>query len=252
MNNDSTIYLYAITDKAHDTLPEMTGLDDHPLRNVTCRELAAVISSCASGTPRPTPDNVWRHEHVVEALMTQRAVLPMRFGSILPDERHLLAALDRHYAQLVSHLNHIAGRVELGLRVLCQETPSTEDTGRPGSTVDEGVPSTQRGTAYLLRRMEEERRSRSLQDTGLALTRAIRRSLEPLAVDWLQEKCPTLSAAGLLLSAAILVDAEDANALCATAHALADAQPEMRLLITGPWPPYSFAQLDLLGEESDG
>jgi hypothetical protein len=251
MNQNSAVYLYAITDEAHNTLPEMAGLDGYPLRSVGCRELVAVTSTCTNPAPHPTPDNVWCHERVVEALMARRAVLPMRFGSVLPDESHMLAVLDRHYAQLVSHLDHIAGRVELGLRVLCYEPMSIESVGKVGLSTHERTPFMQRGTAYLFRRLEEERRARCLHDNSLALTREIRQSLEMLAVDWSQEECPTFGAAGLLLSAAVLVDAEQADAFCAAAHALTDARPEMRLLITGPWPPYSFAQLELLGEGSN-
>ena len=41
--------------------------------------------------PRPTADHVWRHEQVIEHLMTDHAVLPARFGTTFGDDGKLAA-----------------------------------------------------------------------------------------------------------------------------------------------------------------
>ena len=51
----------------------------------------------------------------------------------------------------------------------------------------------------------------------------------------------------MLLNAAYLLDASDGTSFTAAVAAEATAHPELRVELTGPWPPYSFA-----GGDDDG
>ncbi len=64
-------------------------------------EIAAVFSPLNTTQISPTEDNLWQHEAVVEALMTDRTVLPVRFGTVLADEAAIQAVLEAHYADFV-------------------------------------------------------------------------------------------------------------------------------------------------------
>ena len=51
----------------------------------------------------------------------------------------------------------------------------------------------------------------------------------------------------MLLNAAYLLDAADGVSFTAAVAGQATAHPELRIELTGPWPPYSFA-----GDDDDG
>ena len=88
-------------------------------------------------------------EAVAEVLMADRAVLPVRFGTVLSNEAAVQDVLAAHYADFVASLDRVRGRVELGLRVLWNSefrNPKSE------------IRNLNSGRAYLMARLEEERR----------------------------------------------------------------------------------------------
>ena len=94
------------------------------------------------------------------------------------------------------------------------------------------------GRAYLMARVAEERRRRALEARAESIAGQIHaafgihaadRRLEILPSDW------------LLMSAAYLVDRERVDHMVAQVRATAEEHPDLEVLCTGPWPPYSFA-----------
>ena len=97
-------YVYAVT-AARDAAPNPT------LYAVRHGALAAVVADHEA--PEPTPEALRRHETVVEGLMGDGPLLPMRFGSVSDDVASLLA--ERH-DELLAALERVRGAVELGVR----------------------------------------------------------------------------------------------------------------------------------------
>lgn len=210
------IYLYAIT-RAGPPLPSGPGLEDAPLVVVEEGPLAAVGSehrdSIAGGEQA-----LWRHEEVVEGLMAHTTVLPMRFGAVVGDTGEVSALLARERERYETLLADLRGRVELGVRVM----PVTEPAS-PAKTETSG-------RAYMMGRLERA------QEAADAL-RAVHTALEPLAVtSHLRER----AVGKLSSSGAYLVEGDAVDAFSAEVDALAAAHPELAVLFTGPWPPYSF------------
>ena len=88
------IYVYAIREvEAAPPAPEQRGLGATRLRVMECDGIAAVFSRHRTLRPRPVPTMMWSHEAVVEHLMRRGPVLPLRFGTMLGDERALRAIL---------------------------------------------------------------------------------------------------------------------------------------------------------------
>jgi hypothetical protein len=226
------IYLYAITDLPDLPVPAEPGLEGASLFSLTYQDIAAVVSPLTTSAVSPTEDNLWRHEAVVEALMTDRAVLPVRFGTSLTDEAAIRAALAAHYANFVASLDRVRGRVELGLRVLWEIADSEWQTA--GSSQQ---PSATSGRAYLMARLEEERQRQAWREQAEALAEEIHAPLDRLATDSTRQ---VLITPRLLLTAAYLVEQDQVAAFRQKVEALSAAHPKLRLLCTGPWPAYNF------------
>jgi hypothetical protein len=232
------MYLYAITDRpdlpvpAEPGLEGMGGCETRPY-SVTHQNIAAVVNPLATAKVPPTEDNVWRHEAIVEALMADRAVLPVRFGTVLSDEAAVQATLSVHYADFVASLNRVRGRVELGLRVLWEEdTPPPQPSPARGGGGERGD-----GRAYLMARLEEERQRQAWRQRAEALAAELHTPLDRLAVESTHQ---VLVTPRLLLTAAYLVERDQAAAFRREVEVLSAAHLELRFLCTGPWPAYSF------------
>ncbi len=191
------IELVAITDAAGPP-PERP-----PLRIVESGRLAAL---CAPAEERElTPEALWEHERLVEALMEQRDVLPVRYGTRVRDEEEAARAIGEREAELAEALDKVRGAVELSVRVIGDRPP-------PAS-----------GTEFIRGRAEvaalHERLSLVARDSARRPARAV----------------------GELMRAAYLVDRGAVDDFVALVERLqAEADGGLRLLCTGPWPPYSF------------
>jgi hypothetical protein len=233
MERPIPMYLYAISDCPEAPLPVTPGLEDAPLLNVRHRGIAAVASALTRAVS-PVETNLWQHEAVLEALMTDRAILPVRFGTLLTGEDALRDVLTAHYADFVADLDHVRGRVELGLRVLWQD----EQEGG-GATVQrrKGVETRGSGRAYMMARLEEERGRRARRKQAEALASEINTPLVKEAVDSTHQ---VLVTPRFLLTAAYLVERGAVEVFQQQVQALNSAYSTLRLLCTGPWPAYSF------------
>jgi hypothetical protein len=214
------IYAYGICEPAA-TAPTLRrrGLGGARLRAVECEGLTAVYSRHRSFRPRPIPELVFGHERVVEAIMASGAVLPLRFGTQLEREEELEEVLTARHDELLRSLDRVRGKVELAVRIIC-ERPT------PGRGAIEST-----GRGYLMARMRAHRRyeqaSREAHAALAPLSEAsrVRRPVSPQAV----------------LAAAYLVDSERVQEFRRQADQLARANSGMRVIVTGPWPPYNFA-----------
>ncbi|NJN16150.1 MAG: GvpL/GvpF family gas vesicle protein [Oscillochloris sp.] len=215
-------YLYAIIEAGRE-LPPLQGLAAAPLELVTGGALAAVVSTL---TARPAPDEatLWAHEHVVETIMADRVVLPVRFGTLLGDDAAVQAALIAGAKRFHADLSRLAGCVEISLRVLWVGAEQPELQPDP----DTGAP----GRAYLEARLAETRVQRERRMQALA----VHTRLEPLA----RESRIAAASGRMVFSAAYLLPVA-AVTVFRSMVAAADAEySQWRLICTGPWPPYSF------------
>jgi hypothetical protein len=213
------IWVYAICDRPELPPPRRRGLAQAPLEGLVEGPLQAVFSRHAGTLGEPAPDALWAHERVVERLMADRTVLPMRFGSRVADDAALRRVLASGREEYVAALARVSGRVELGVRAL----------SRNGHA--EPVPAGVSGREYVMAKLNGGRRVE-----GEAT--ALHAPLAALAVDARRQP---LRGGDELLHGAYLVDRAAVARFRATVERLQAAHPEAAILCTGPWPPYSFA-----------
>ena len=230
------LYLYAITDRPAAALAAGRGLEEAPLVAVRYRDLGAVTGALGgTGAPAASPANVRRHESVLQALMVTRTVLPVRFGTLLPDAERTREVLREHYRSFAETLARVRGRVELGLRVLWTADGVPLAAAQP--PVSERSAPTVSGRTYLLARLEEEHRSQAVQRQAETIAAEIHGPLAAIAADSTRQTLPTPQT---LLVAAYLVDRDNVVRFEGAVRAVARVFTGCRFLLTGPWSPYSF------------
>jgi len=233
------IYVYAIADRPEEPLPSQLGLHDEALSAVIWRDIGAVVSKFNGAQTSKTADELWRHEEVVESLMSVRAVLPARFGTLLPSRQHVDDILRRVYRALVQDIERVRGHVEIGMRFL-----STFETGAELNqplTTSNGLmpPGAGPGSAYLRARLAQKRELQDRRRAKLGLVRDVYALLASHAnASWLDGELDDRHG----ISAAFLVPRDRIGSFRDVVGEVAYANPGLALLCTGPWPPYSFVR----------
>lgn len=241
------IHVYGLTDPTGPPL-ELGGIDDQPVRVVVGAHAAAVATE-HEAAPAPDAEVLLRHAYVVEQVMATRPVLPARFGTGALDEA---AVLDRLAdPSLPDALTRVRGRIEIAVRIVTStdgppsDAPAAEDdepaaypTAAAAPTAAASPPSNRPGSDHLARlaaRRTALQEQREQQDERIA---AARSRLEAFADDSVDK------AAGsprVRWHAALLVPAGARDAFGAVVGEVAgELAPELAVLCTGPWPPYSF------------
>lgn len=216
------VYAYAIAESVPEP-PHAAGLDGAPLRVVAAEGLAAVVSDRGDEELTLTEDSLWAHERIVERLMQERPVLPMRFGSVLAGDDAVAAMLSARRDELTDGLRRVRGAVELGVRIAWdQQAIERDDAPAAGGP----------GTAYLMSLSGSRRRARDLAErVDRCVAELSRASVKHLL------KVPSLP-----VTAAYLVDRAYVPEFRNRIAGLGAELPEVELACTGPWPPYSFAE----------
>jgi Gas vesicle synthesis protein GvpL/GvpF len=116
-------YLYAVTLDAQDRVYDVAGIDRQPVYNVSNGRVAAVVSDFSNGKIRPERSHLAAHKEVLARLMADSTALPMAFGIIANDLKAVKRMLALNEDDFVEQLQRVAGKVEMGLRVVWQ-TPN--------------------------------------------------------------------------------------------------------------------------------
>jgi len=213
------IHVYAVL-PADAEIPPVEGLAGRPVEARRADGLTAAVSVLAE-PPEGSADAIVRHGAVVDALAdANSALLPARFGTGFASEEALAAELARRADELCASLEAVRGCVEIAVRVSGGDAPGPESLRAAN------------GADYLRGRLTEVRREERLA----ALVH------EPLAARARASTHRQAARGGLLLKSAYLVEEEALPRFRLELERLEREHPELVLVSTGPWPPYSFAE----------
>jgi hypothetical protein len=248
---DTLVYLYAVTDAADVPIETITGVDGAPVRRIVSDGLAAVVSSVDAARfgeealRRNLEDLQWlekaarSHHEVVAAVARSGPVAPVRLATVYLDDQNVRTLLRERASALHAALDRVRGRLEWGVKAYAAPAGDAAD---PEETADGSRP----GTAYLMRRRTERERAAMKLQAAADAAEAVHRELAALTVAnrRYEAQDPRLSGhrEAMVLNAAYLVDEADADAVRRLVEDRDDRA--LRLELTGPWAPYSFATLE--------
>ena len=233
-------YVYGITAASHPTLPEdLVGVGAPALAVRVLKEgdLAAIVSDSPEGL-RPKRRDLLAHQNVLSEAGAGGCILPMRFGSVAPDDdtvTGVLADRSEHYQE---RLRTLEGKVEYNVKATHVEeavlhrvmsdnpevramTEANRQAG--GGSYDDRLRLGEMVVAAV--------KAREAEDADL-----VQRTLEPLgdAISVGPES------SGWLANVSFLVERDAAASFLEAVDELRKAHPHLDLRVNGPLPPYSF------------
>ena len=168
------------------------------------------------------------HELVSRLHAEHQACLPARFPTLVTDAEALRELLTRREAELLANLERVRDRAELAITALWTALPAAVP-----------IAPTTPGKRYLLQRQREFHSADAQRAMAGLIADDIEKMLKNEVVEAQRKLCPRPDTA---LSLAVLVPRTTAQQLLERIPD-ADERRGVRILVNGPWPPYSFVAL---------
>jgi hypothetical protein len=189
------------------------------------------------------------HESVLERVLAQSTIVPLRLCTIYENERSIRDMLEREHDSFAGALHVLSGREEWGVKLIVDDERLAEEARSRDAEVaalEDELGARTGGGAYMLRRRLERHVREAVDSLGGELAEQVHGQLEDWASDAvvLPPQNPELSRheGRMLLNGAYLVEAERVHGLRALVAELEEHHRELgvRIELTGPWPPYNF------------
>lgn len=186
----------------------------------------------------------YRHEAVVAQLTQRFSVIPLRAFTLFSSSEALRQYLSDEATRLLRVLEQIRGKDEWTVRLeFDPETWQSSLSRRVDAlrTLEDDIAASPSGKAYLLKKKLEEGRKKAARDAEQAVVAEVERALiESLDVPTITET--RQRKAGSFPQINVLIPRERSAELRALHQSLhLRYEPEgVSLVLTGPWPPYTF------------
>jgi hypothetical protein len=225
------LYAYCLVEDLDAFDATTRGLSGAAVRSLQIDELAVLVSDFNNDTVAVTRENALDHAAVVRSVLDRTTPLPFRFGTLVTEEQ-LRSYISARKPALERRFAHVRGCVEMSVKII-RELSEDEAPVRVEITT---------GTSFL-----EEKR--------LALLGSEQKATEAAEISaWLHEQVQGLisdeqitvrPSEKLVLAAAHLLERGKIPQYKEKLTAARKNRPELHFLFSGPWPPYSFANIEL-------
>ncbi len=112
-------YIYAIVGARGGQNFDFVGINGRPVETIGRNGVASVVSDLAVERIRPERRHLAAHRAVLSRLIEREdGVLPMRFGAIASGPAEITRLLARNRELFARQLRRVAGKMEMGLRVV--------------------------------------------------------------------------------------------------------------------------------------
>jgi len=110
-------YVYALVGGGKGRNYAAMGINGGNVYTIPNKDVAAVVSDISNVKLRPERRHFAAHQGVLRKLMEEGDLLPMSFGIVSQSQKSLHSLLERNHKAILSQLNRVSGKVEMGLRV---------------------------------------------------------------------------------------------------------------------------------------
>lgn len=258
MNN--LIYVYCITRDSPST-SRLTGMEEgSPVCPFPVGSLVAIVSTLSEKRFSPSVlekklkepawlgEKVSLHESVVEAIMRQGPVAPLRFMTLFKTETSLLEALLPHEATFTSFLDHVVDKTEWALKMYLDKVQAGRYLSKICKDLMELAKKSSRspGVRYLLEKRRERKAEEELQNLVRLVLEDVSRKLIGFSEDFKSlkplDKGMTSISWDMLFNGAFLVANKTTKTFRKEVGSLARGYRKKGFIfqLRGPWPPYNF------------
>jgi len=236
------LYLYGIIDSSDQITESIYGLEGSSVYNIPFCDIGAVVSEISPPIQGVTEGAVLEHGAVVEKLMADFTVLPVRFQTVIEGRDNLLLMMQSYYKDFKDNLARLHNKLEFGIKVIWPAEKIKENiikTLKKGKQKDSESNSSQ-GRKFMTEKFEKYKIDKEFQAKADKFIKVMDTFFSKFATE---KKLRKLKTEHLLLDAVYLVEkSQESNFREAFEH-IKSARSDFKYLFSGPWPAYNFVVL---------
>ena len=235
------IYAYGIVD-SHNRLEEpIAGLEGKGIYNVFYRDIAVTVSELNEETKEMTDTGILEHEKVVERLMINFTVLPMRFLTVFNTKEDVLSMVEFYYEDFKNNLEKLRNKIEFGIKVIWPaDTIKKRIIDAYHKTIRVSIPAESPEKIFVEEKFKKYTIDKEFQEEANRCITVVDDYFNKIAVE---KRLKKLQTENLLLNAGYLLEKERQNDFKQAFEQLKNAPGDLRFLFSGPWPCYNFVTL---------
>jgi hypothetical protein len=213
------------------------------------KNLLSELTKTAGAVQSGAGEILQAHEDVIDTLMQDTTIVPLKFGTILIDEKAASKMLQDNEEEFKSLLAKFTERVEWGLKVYADKQALIKHIAQVGpkfTSPEEKQEKLSRGAAYILgRKMEEELKDQVVAQFAQVSEEIFQELGKDVSEAKLNDTLPqkaTGKKKEMILNAVYLVEREKEAHFCQQGKRFMEEYEFMGLDLefSGPWPPYNF------------
>ena len=227
------VYAYCLVEDLDTLDASVRGIEGAAVRLLKIDDFGVLVSDGEPSSFPLTQESAIAHAKVVGSVLDKTTLLPFRFGTVISEQqlRHYVTtykpALEKSFA-------HVRGCVEMDLKIIWQ----IAKTEQPPEKEEQGP-----GTAFLEKKRRELLRDERQVALKAELSNLLCEDLGSLTRDEHIELRP--SKTGVLAAVFHLVETADVQKYQEKVQEIRNNRPDLKIRLSGPWPPYSFANIEL-------
>jgi hypothetical protein len=226
------LYAYCLVENLLALGATTRGISGAAVRLLQVDEFAVLVSDFEADTVTVSRENALDHAAVVRSVLDRTTPLPFRFATLVT-EQQLRSYISARRPALHTRFELVRGCVEMSVKIIREL--STDNIIESQGTINSG-------TAFL----QEKRRALLGSELNAAEATEISAWLhEQVAGLTRDEQVTVRPSERLVVAAAHLIERDRIPQYKQVLAAAREKRPELHFLLSGPWPPYSFANIEL-------
>jgi len=236
------LYLYGIIDSSDQVKDSIYGLEGASVYNIPFCDIGAVVSEINQPIQGVTEGAVLEHEDIIEKLMENFTVLPVRFQTIIDGRDNLLSMMQSYYKDFRDNLERLHNKLEFGIKVIWPADKIKEHIINTYKKNDKkvSVPSNSSNKRFMRKKFEKYKINEEFQKKANKYISVMDLFFSKFAVE---KKLKKLKTEDLLLDAVYLVEKGKQDNFRDAFEHIKSAHKGFKFLFSGPWPAYNFVIL---------
>ena len=227
-------------------LSSLKGILGANLSVVFLGEIMVVVSDIKEKSTLSDKSNLIEFATLIEILAQQFTVLPVQYGAIMDSSELVQDMLKKNYSKFHENLERVENKVEFGLKVFCDSKKIKKELFTKLALDVVPKPAQKREVSiykeYLNKKLKEHQLEKLLleyvdsviQDITVQLSK-----MNPI------HKFKKMESESKIIDAVFLIKKGKQEDLITSVKDLQSKHVGLRLMLTGPWPPYNFVNISI-------
>lgn len=210
------------------------------------KEIVFIFADYHEANYSMSRDDLLRYAHVIEHLAKSISLLPMRYKSLANSTDQLSEHAEKGYHQILTNLELIDHKEEFAVRVLRSPSAADNEDGTHIGTDEHQLQDALSGDSPSRIYLRTKYAAFKAEELRAVYSENVKRKfIEDLAPISLFYEFKKRLSPSTVMDAVVLVDKDKRKALSDLIAGMQKFYPQHNILMTGPWPPYSFANIDI-------